>query len=382
MKMKEINIGTVGYKFMGRVHSNALARLPMFFDCGANVNMKTLCGRDSDQLSEAAHKLGWESIETSWENLVCRSDIDIIDITTPSNAHREIAVEAAKNGKHVFCEKPLALNLADARIMLEAVQKAGVKHQIGFNYRFVPAIQLAKKIISEGKIGSVRRVNACYLQDYLTDAEYPFVWRLKKSICGSGALGDLASHFIDLTRFLVGEFKSVMAMQQTFTKKRPHPSSSAASCKEYSEVDVDDSSVFIAELECGALGIFEATRIAAGHKNGLSIEISGDKGTLRFDFERMNELQFFSFDDDADLQGFRKILVSEPLHPYMKHWWPAGHVIGYEHTFVHEFYEFIRSITEDTPTSPDFSDGVECSRVLEAAELSAGRRTAVDIASL
>jgi len=386
--MKQLNIGLVGYKFMGKAHSNALARLPMFFDLDAEIKMKCICGRDPEWVAQSAKKLGWDEYETSWEKLVARDDIDVIDITAPSNAHHGIAIAAAQNGKHVFCEKPLALNLADAREMLETVQKAGVKHQIGFNYRFAPAIQLAKKIITEGKLGTIRHVRAYYLQDFITDPEFPLVWRLQKSVCGSGSLGDLGAHFIDLARFLVGDFKSVMGMQKTFIKSRPIVermeglTANAQSDAPRGEVDVDDGSVFVAEFECGALGVFEATRFSAGHKNDLFIEVSGDKGSVKFTFERMNELEYFSSDDEDGLQGFHLIQASEGGHPYMSHWWPVGHVIGYEHTFVHEFYEFMQAIANDKPTMPNFADGVECSRVIEAVELSAQRRAVVDIASL
>jgi len=386
--MKQLNFGLVGYKFMGKAHSNAIARLPMFFDCGAKIGMKAVCGRDAEWVAQAAEQLGWDGYETSWEKLVTREDIDIIDITAPSNMHKNIAIAAAENGKHVFCEKPLALNLADAREMLEVVNRTGVKHQIGFNYRFAPAVQLAKKIIDEGKLGTIRHVRASYLQDFITDPEFPLVWRLQKDICGSGSLGDLGAHFIDLARFLVGDFKSVMGMQKTFIKSRPIVermeglTANAQANAPRGEVDVDDGTVFIAEFADGALGVFEATRFSAGHKNDLFIEVSGDKGSIRYTFERMNELQYFSAEDEEGLQGFRLIQASEGVHPYMTHWWPVGHVIGYEHTFVHEMYEFVQSIVNDKPTMPNFADGVECSRVIEAVELSSQRRAAVDIDSL
>lgn len=386
--MNELNIGLVGYKFMGKAHSNAYARLGMFFDCGTRVNMRAICGRDEDWVRRSAEKYGWSSYETSWEKLISRKDIDVIDITAPSNTHKTITVAAAGSGKHVFCEKPLALNLKDAREMLEVAEKSGIRHQIGFNYRFAPAIQLAKKLIDAGKLGTIRHVRASYLQDYITDPDFPLVWRLQKDICGSGSLGDLGAHFIDLSRFLVGNFKTVMGMQKTFIKSRPIVekmeglSAQASTDAPRGTVDVDDGSVFICEFDCGALGVFEATRFSAGHKNDLSIEISGDRGSIKYVFERMNELQYFSADDAEGEQGFRLIQASESVHPYMHAWWPVGHVIGYEHTFVHEMYEFIRSIVNDKPTSPDFSDGVECSRVIEAVELSSQRRTAVDVSTL
>lgn len=386
--MKQVNVGLVGYKFMGKAHSNALSRLGMFFDCSAQVNKKAICGRDEAAVKKAAAKFGWDSYETSWEKLLARGDIDVIDITAPSNAHKAIAIAAAENGKHIFCEKPLALTLADAREMLESVNKNGVKHQIGFNYRFAPAVRLMKNMIDAGKIGTIRHVRASYLQDFIIDPEFPLIWRLRKEICGSGSLGDLGAHFIDLARCLAGDFKSVMGMQKTFIKNRPmvqEMTGLSASVKEgapLGEVDVDDGTVFVAEFENGALGVFEATRFAQGHKNDLSIEINGDKGSLKFVFERMNELQYFSAGDEAGLQGFRLIQASEAIHPYMSAWWPTGHVIGYEHTFVHEMYEFFESIANNTPALPDFADGVKCSQVIEAVELAAQRRAAVDINSL
>ncbi len=386
--MKELNVGLVGYKFMGKAHSNAYARLGMFFDCDAQVNRRAICGRDPAWVQKSAEKFGWDSWETSWEKLIAREDIDIIDITAPSNAHCDIAIRAAENGKHVFCEKPLAITLADGRRMLEAAEKNGIKHQIGFNYRFAPAVLLAKKLIDQGKIGTIRHVRASYLQDFIIDPSFPLVWRLQKDVCGSGSLGDLGAHFIDLARFLVGDFKSVMGMQKTFVKKRPVVermeglSATATEDAAYGDVLVDDGSVFVAEFENGALGTFEATRFAAGHKNDLSIEVNGDKGSFRFVFERMNELQYYSMDDEPGLQGFRLIQASEGIHPYMQAWWPTGHVIGYEHTFVHEMYEFVQAIARDTAASPSFADGVKCSQVLEAVELSAARRAMVDVNSL
>ena len=373
---------------MGKAHSNAYARLGMFFDCASKVNMHTICGRDPEWVAQSAKKFGWQNHETSWERLVTSDAIDIIDITAPSDAHRDIAIKAAENGKHIFCEKPLALTLSDARKMLESAQANKIKHQIGFNYRFAPAVLLAKKMIDEGKIGTIRHVRASYLQDYIIDPDFPLVWRLQKEVCGSGSLGDLGAHFIDLSRFLAGDIKSVMGIQKTFIKKRPMVgrmeglSATVSENAEYGDVEVDDGTVFVTEFENGALGTFEATRFAAGHKNDLSIEINGDKGSLKFIFERMNELQYFSMDDEAGLQGFRLIQASESIHPYMTAWWPTGHVIGYEHTFVHEMYEFTQSISLNKPTSPSFEDGVKCSQIIEAVERSSERGTIVDVKSL
>ncbi|MHC1693958.1 MAG: Gfo/Idh/MocA family protein [Eubacteriales bacterium] len=386
--MNALRVGQIGYKFMGKAHSNAYRKLGMFFELPAAVEMKVLCGRDRDWVKQSADKFGWSEVETSWEKLVSRSDIDIIDITTPSNVHKDIAIEAARSGKHVFCEKPLALTLSDAREMNEAVLKAGVKNQIGFNYRFAPAVLLAKQLIDSGKLGRIFHVRASYLQDWIIDPEFPLVWRLDKKVCGSGSLGDLGAHFIDLSRFLVGDIKYVSGMSKTFVEERPISekmiglSGKAAADAPKAKVEVDDGTIFVSEFENGALGTFEATRFAQGHKNDLSIEVNGSKGSIKFVFERMNELQYYSADDDAGVQGFRLIQASEGIHPYMSAWWPTGHVIGYEHTFVHEMYEFVKAIANDAQTCPSFEDGVKCSQIIEAVELSCQRGARVEVASL
>jgi len=386
--VKKINVGLLGYKFMGKAHSNAYSKLPMFFDLDAQIVKKAICGRDEKWVAESAQKFGWESYETDWQKFAARPDLDVIDITAPSNFHKEVAIAAAEHKKHVFCEKPLALTVSDAREILAAVEKNGVKHQIGFNYRFAPAVRLAKKLIDEGKIGQIYHFRGNYLQDYIIDPNFPLVWRLDKKVAGSGSHGDLGAHVIDLARYLVGDFKKVMGMQKTFIKKRPIVermtglSASAAESAEYGDVTVDDATLFISEFECGALGNFEATRFAAGHSNDLCFEINGSKGSIKFDLLRINELQYFSRDDEAGYQGFRTIQVTEDIHPYGEHWWPTGHVIGYEHTFVHEFYEFFKAILEDKPTVPDFGDGVKCCQVLEAVEKSAEEGTFVKVSEV
>jgi len=371
-----LNVGLVGYRAMGRAHSNAFARLDMFFDPHAKVNRKVICGRDESRLKQAAVKLGWEETETSWEKLVLRDDIDIVDIATPSDSHHNIAIKAAENGKHVFCEKPLAVNLMQARKMLEAAEKNNVRHQTGFNYRFCPAIATAKKMIESGKLGTVRHIRARYLQDYLTNPDVGMMWRLRKEICGSGSLGDLGSHAIDLARYLCGDIKTVVGMQKTFIKKRPDGNGG------FGEVNVDDASVFVAEFESGALGTFESSRYASGHKNDLGIEVCGDLGSVKFDFERMNELMYYSAEDEYGNRGFKLLHATEGCHPYMNAWWGTAHVIGYEHTFVHEMYEFVNSVADDKPTSPSFYDGMKCSQIMEAVELSTQRRTMVDVDSI
>ncbi len=386
--MAALRFGLVGYKFMGKAHSNGLAKIPLFFQPDMQIERAVLCGRDGAWAAEAAQKFGFAEVETDWRRLVARPDIDVIDITAPSNAHKEIAIAAAEHGKHVFCEKPLALTTADARDILSAVQKAGVKHQVGFNYRFVPALALAKQMIGQGKIGRVFHFRGTFLQDWIIDPDFPKVWRLDKSVAGSGSHGDLGAHVIDAARFLVGEFAQVVGMSETFVKERPVVermtglSGKAGADAPKAAVDVDDATAFLIAFENGAMGTIEATRFAAGHKNAMSFEINGDRGSLKFEFERMNELQYFSRDDEPGLQGWRLIQVSEGLHPYWSHWWPGGHVIGYEHTFVHELYEFAQCIAQDRPCSPGFEDGVRCCQILDAVDLSIARRAWVDVASV
>lgn len=388
MVKEKLNVGLIGYKFMGKAHSNALQRIGMFFNPSVNIGMKAICGREESWVRESAERFGWEGYETSWEKLIQRPDIDIIDITAPSNAHKEIALGAAEAGKHIFCEKPLALNLKDAREMLAVVEKSKVKHQIGFNYRFAPAIQLAKKFIDEGRLGKIYHFRALYLQDWIIDPNFPLVWRLDKKVAGSGSHGDLGAHLIDLARYLVGDFERVMGMSKTFIHQRPIVekmtglSGKAQEGAQMGEVTVDDATLFLTEFKNGALGSFEATRFATGHKNAMSFEINGSKGSVRFAFERMNELEYYNNEDDEGTHGFRVIQATEGGHPYMHAWWPTGHVIGYEHTFVHELYEFVEAIAHDRPASPDFNDGVKCSQVLEAVDLSIAERQWIQVDSL
>ncbi|MGN0742961.1 MAG: Gfo/Idh/MocA family protein [Candidatus Fimadaptatus sp.] len=386
--MKQINFGLVGYKFMGKAHSNALGRIPMFFDTDAEIVKKCICGRDAEWLARAAAQLGWQETETDWRRLVERADIDAIDITAPSNFHKEIAIAAAEHGKHVFCEKPLAFNSDDAREIIAAVEKAGVKHQIGFNYRFAPALQLAKQMIDSGKLGRIFHFRGSFLQDWIIDPDVPMVWRLDKKVCGSGSLGDLGAHVIDAAHFLVGGIRQVVGMNKTFVKERPVSTSmtglSGTADKDAPRqpVTVDDATGFMCEFDCGALGMFEATRFAQGHKNDMRLEINGEKGSIRFEFERMNELWYFNAEDEPGLQGWRMIQVSEGIHPYWSHWWPAGHVIGFPETFVHQLYEFTQSVAQDRPCSPNFYDGLKCCQVMDAVDRSIERRTWVDVAEM
>ena len=383
-----LNIGLVGYKFMGKAHSNGFTQMPLFFEPGVTVSKKAICGRDEEGVIAAMGKFGWESYETDYKKLAARKDIDVIDVTAPSNYHKPIVMEAIAQGKHVFCEKPLALNLADAREMLEAAKKAGIKHQIGFNYRFAPAIKLAKKLIDEGRIGKIYHFRGKYLQDWIIDPEFPMVWRLDKSICGSGTLGDLGAHVIDLAAYLVGDIKEVTGMSKTFVKKRPIVtemsglSGKADSDAPMGDVTVDDATAFCAEFECGALGTFETTRFSAGHKNDMSFEINGDKGSLKFEFERMNELWYCDYTEDAQTQGFRLIQASDECHSYAGDFWPVGHVLGYENTFVAQMYEFAKAIANDYKAAPGFDAGVKVAQIMDAVDLSIERRAWVDVKSL
>jgi len=357
---------------MGKAHSHAYKDVSMFFKSKAVPVMKTICGRDEAALKEAAEQFGWESYETSWKRLIKSKDIDLIDISTPNNTHRDIALAAAREGKHILCEKPLAMNLTEAREMLQAVEEAGVKHMVCFNYRRVPAIALAKRLIGEGKLGRIYHYRATYLQSWIVDPLFPLVWRLKKEEAGSGVHGDLNAHLIDLARYLVGEFDQVAGMSETFIKERATPAEeeSPGAKVENEKVTVDDATLFLARFKNGALGSFEATRFATGRKNFQRIEINGSQGSLIFNLERMNELEFFSANDPDYTQGFKTILTTEPSHPYIAHWWPPGHIIGYEHTFVHTIYGLMEAIAADKMPSPNFADGVKCQEVLEAVDKS------------
>lgn len=387
--MKQYRIGMVGYKFMGKAHSNAYRAVPMFFPNSSVPQMKAICGRNAEALEEARKQFGWEEAVTDWRKLITRDDIDIVDINAPSNAHKEIAIEAARAGKHIFCEKPLALTLADSREMLAAAEAAGVKHMVGFSYRFAPAVKLAKKLIDEGRIGQIYHFRGHFLQDWIMDPQFPLVWRLQKEIAGSGSWGDLGAHVVDMARYLVGEFDEVIGMSETFIKQRPIASNmtglsatASGEATEMGEVTVDDATLMMARFKNGALGSIEATRFAGGHRCTNSFEINGSKGSIRFDFERMNELEVYFSDDPEDVQGFRRVLATDPAHAYMDAWWPPGHTIGYEHTFTHEVVELLDAITNDRQPIPSFVDGVKCQEVLEAVERSIAERRWVAISDM
>jgi len=385
---KELNIGLIGYKFMGKAHSNAWLKVARFFDLPATPVMKAICGRNLSAVRDVQTRWGWQSIETDYRKLVHRDDIDVVDITSPNRFHAEMAIEAARAGKHILLEKPMAMNLSEARRMLSAARRAGVRHMIWFNYRRVPAVALARKIIQEGRLGRIRHFRAVYLQDWINDPEFPLVWRLRREQAGSGAHGDLNSHLIDLARFLVGEITEVVGEAQTFIKERRLPEAEAAGLKagrgsrRRGRVTVDDACLFLARFAGGALGSFEATRLATGRRNGERFEINGEKGSLVFNFERMNELEFYSSEDRPGLQGFRRILVTEPSHPYISAWWPPGHIIGYEHTFINQAADAVIGIARNKPLSPDFFDGLRNQQVLDAVMLSVKERRWVKVKEL
>jgi predicted dehydrogenase len=376
--MKKLNIGMIGYKFMGKAHSNAWKQAPHFFDVDVEPVLKVACGRHAEPLQEFADRWGWEEIETDWQNVVKRDDIDIIDIGVPTHLHHDIAVAAAKAGKHIFCEKPMALSYEQAKEMYEAAEENGIKHYLNHNYRRCPAVQLAKKLIDDGKIGRIFHWRGAYLQSWIVDPNFPLTWHLQKETAGSGPHGDLNSHSVDLARFLVGDIKRVSCITANFIQERPLPDEEAAGTfkgatkgSDTGRVSVEDAAFMLAEFENGALGSFEATRFAPGRKNYNYFEIYGSKGSLIFDLERMNELQFFSNEDPDDSQGFRTILATEPSHAYVEGWWPPGHIIGYEHEFVHAVVDFLDAIVNKKIIEPNFYDGMKEMQVLEAGLKSA-----------
>lgn len=375
---KKVNIGIVGYKFMGRAHSNAWKKASLFFDVPLQPVLKVACGRHEASLKEFAQKWGWEETETDWKKLITRPDIDIIDISLPQHLHFEIAIAAAKEGKHLFCEKPMAMNSRQAQEMLRVCEDNKVKHYLNHNYRRVPAISLAKRMIDEGKVGRIFHWRCAYQQDWIVDPDFPLSWQLQKELAQAGPQWDLNSHAVDLAHYLVGDIASVSGLQTNFIKERPlADESSLGNLKgtskgdEKGQVTVEDAALMLVQFKNGAVGSFEATRFATGRKNRLNFEIYGSKGSLVFNLERMNELQYFSLSDSAGEQGFRTILATEAEHPYMENWWPAGHIIGYEHTFVHAVVDFLHAVASGKTISPDFSDGLKIINVLEAGITSA-----------
>lgn len=366
-KIPEIGVGVVGYAFMGKAHSHAYIDLPIFFyPPPAKPVLVAICGRNEELVREAAIRYGYKRYYIEWEKLVKDPEVQLFDNSGPNNIHAEPCIVAADNGKHILCEKPLATNAKEAKRMLEAVKRAGVKHMVGFNYRFVPAVLLARKLIEDGRLGRIYHFRARYLQEWIMDPNFPLIWKLRKEVAGSGPIGDLGSHIIDLARFLVGEIKSVSSMATTFIKERPLPENPNTK----GEVTVEDAFVACIEFDNGAIGTLEATRFASGRKNYNSFEINGEKGSIEFNLERLNELRVYDIDEvNMDIMGWREVLVTETYHPFIKFYWPHGHIIGWEHTFLNEIYHFLDCIVNDKEVGPygaTFEDGYRCNVVMDA----------------
>lgn len=384
--MKELRIGLIGYKFMGRAHSNAWIKAPLFFDLDAKPILKVVCGRNEAAVKDFAAKWGWEEVETDWEKLISRDDIDVIDIALPQHLHHDIAIAAAKAGKHIFCEKPMAMNSTQAEEMLQVCEANGVTHYLNHNYRRVPAIALAKRMVDEEEIGKIYHWRAAYQQDWITDPSFPLTWQLKKEMAQAGPQWDLNSHCVDLAIFLVGQINTVSALTANFITERPLAEESGtgnlkaeASGEGMGPVTVEDAALMHVSFVNGAIGSFEATRFANGRKNRLNFEIYGSKGSIAFDLERMNELLYYDEDDPSGYKGFKTILVTEGSHPYINHWWPAGHIIGYEHTFIHAMADFVEAVIARKPIEPNFSTGKEVIKILEAGLQSAKEKREVII---
>jgi predicted dehydrogenase len=389
----ELRVGLVGYAFMGAAHSQAWRTVNRVFDLPLRVRMAAICGRDAANVAAAADRLGWDDHTTDWRELIARDDIDVIDVCTPGDSHAEITLAALAAGKHVMCEKPLANTVDEAREMVRAAQAAGVRVLCGFNYRRVPAAALMRQLVAAGRVGAIRHVRAVYLQDWIVDPQFPLVWRMQAERAGSGALGDIGAHIIDLTQYVTGQrIAGVSALTETFVHERPLPASSsglAASSVDASNspdggldrhalgrVTVDDAALFTARLDGGAVATYEATRFATGRKNALRMEVNGSLGSLAFDLERLNELEFYDATRPSAEQGFSRILVTEPEHPYLSAWWPPGHIIGYEHSFTHQMRDFVQAVADGTDPHPSFADALQVQEVLDAVLRSAAANAA------
>ncbi|MFC4464553.1 Gfo/Idh/MocA family protein [Streptomyces xiangluensis] len=375
-----LGVGMVGYAFMGAAHSQGWRTVGHVFDLPLRPVLAAIAGRDAHAVRAAADKHGWAAAETDWRALIARDDVQLVDICTPGDSHAEIAIAALEAGKHVLCEKPLANSVAEAQAMVTAAEAARARGQlamVGFNYRRVPALTFARRLIADGRLGTLRHVRVSYLQDWLVDPDFPLTWRLQREHAGSGALGDLGAHIVDLAQYLAGEvLVGVSAQMETFVKERPRPDGAssgltASGGPRRAPVTVDDAAVFTGRLASGALATFEATRMASGRKNALRLEINGASGSLAFDLERLNELSFHDHREPAATAGFRRIVVTEAEHPYLEGWWPPGHALGYEHTFAHQARDLVEAIASGTDPMPSFADGLQVQRVLAAVEESA-----------
>jgi len=379
-KIPEIGIGMLGYAFMGKAHSHAYIDLPvLFYPPPAKPNLIAICGRNENLVREAATRYGFKRYCTDWKRLIADEKVELLDNCAPNYLHAEPCIAAAESSKHILCEKPLAMNAKEAKRMLDAAEKAKVKHMVGFNYRFVPAVRLAKKLIEEGKLGRIYHYRARYLQEWIMDPSFPLIWKLQKEVAGSGPLGDLGSHIIDLARFLVGEVKSVSSMMATFTEERP----TIGELGKKGKVTVEDAFAAAVKFANGAVGTLEATRFAAGRKNFNCFEINGEKGSIEFNLERLNELRVYNLDEfNKDIVGWHEILVTESHHPFMEYYWPHGHIIGWEHTFINEIFHFIDAIVNDKEVGPyaaTFADGYKCNAIMDAIVESAEKGKRVTI---
>jgi predicted dehydrogenase len=376
----KVGVGMLGYAFMGKAHSNAYKKIPyMMYPPTAQPELVAICGRNAAGVQEAAKRYGYRKSYTDWREMIADDEVRLFDNGAPNSAHAEPTIAAAEAGKHVLCEKPLARNPEESKAMLDAAEKAGVKHMVGYNYRFLPAIRLARQLIDEGRLGRIFHYRATYLQEWvLPHYNVPMTWRLDKDVAGCGALGDLGSHLIDLGRFLVGEIATVSAMTRIFVDERPTDEGDMAS------VDIDDAFVSTVAFENGAIGTLEATRFAAGRKNHQIVEINGEKGSIHFDLERLNELDVHWINEEPQTtQGFKKVLVSEPYHPWWSNWWPQGHMIGWEHTFIHEITHMLDCIVNDKDVAPygaTFLDGYRADCVAAAILESAATKRHIDVA--
>jgi predicted dehydrogenase len=368
--VSDANVALIGYGFMGRAHSNAWRQVPPFCPTRLTPRLKVICGRTREKTEAVARAFGWEETSTDWRQVVSRPDIHIVDISTPGDTHAEIAMAAARAGKAVICEKPLANTVREAERMLAAAERAGVAHMVCHNFRRIPAVCLADQIIRDGRLGEIRHFRGAYLEDWLLDPTFPLVWRLDRRKAGSGSLGDIGSHVIDLARMLVGEIAEVSGVMETFIRARPLPGRP----ERKGRVTVDDAAVSTVRFASGAIGSIEATRFAPGRKSQCAFEINGSLGSLAFDLERMNELEVYFASDPPAVRGFRTILATEPVHPHMAAWWPPGHIIGWEHTFTHMMRDLLEAVADGTVPSPSFRDGVMNQRVLDAIERSSKSR--------
>jgi predicted dehydrogenase len=376
--MKELRIGMIGYGFMGKAHSNAYAQANHFFPCEYKPVLKALCARNADKAKSFAANWGYESIETDWRKLLERSDIDAVDICTPNNIHKEIAIAAAKAGKMILCEKPLAMNTAEGEEMCEAVEKAGVANMVWYNYRRVPAVTLAKQIIDSGKLGRIFHYRANFLQDWTINADVPqggaATWRLDAEAAGSGVTGDLLAHCIDTAIWLNGSIKDVSAVTETFVKERMH-----AETGKMQSVGIDDACSFFCHFGNGSLGLFESTRYARGHKALYTLEINGENASIAWDLHDLHRLKYFDHSDESIVRGWRSIHVSDGNQPYMGNWWVPGLQIGYEHSFIHQVADFLKSLETGEPAHPSFRDALETQRVCDAVLSSAKTRQWADV---